>query len=177
MRNFNYSVKKTPKVTKNLRNIVLWGAVAVLFTAIPGGCTKRIYVPVEHRVEIAVHDTTYLRWTDTLVRVENASLSRFTGLLDTLRLKSSLAEATAYVDTTKKVLCGTLEQRGEVPVRVVERERVVTRDSVVYQDRPVPVVEEKVVKVVPLFWRIFAVLGIVATAGAVFWLLRRFNVL
>lgn len=138
---------------------------------------KTVYVPVEKRVEVAVHDTTYLHRTDTLVEVQKARISDFSGLLDTLDLETPLARSRAFVDTTAGILRGTLEQSGTIPVKIVWKERVVTRDSLVYQDVPVPVVEEKIVKTVPLFWRLFAFIGVVATAGAVFWLLRRFKVL
>ena len=158
---------------KTLRKLALWFFIAVNFTA----CTKRVYVPVEKRVEIAVHDTTVLHVTDTLVSVEKARISDFTGLLDTLYLETPLARSTAFVDTSTATLRGTLEQRGETPVKIVWKERIVTKDSLVYQDVPVPVVEEKIVKVVPWFWRFFGALGVIALAGAVFWLLRKFKVL
>ena len=157
---------------RKLQYIALWFAVAVLITA----CTKRIYVPVEKRVEVAVHDTTVLHRTDTLVEVEKARISDFSGLLDTLYLSTDLARSTAFVDTVTATLRGTLEQSGKLPVQIVWKERTVTKDSLVYRDVPYPVVEEKVVKVVPWFWRVFAVIGIVAVAGAVFRLLRRLKV-
>ena len=157
------------------KNIALWFSVAVLFTA--SACKTIQYVPVEKRVEVAVHDTTYLHRTDTLVEVQKSRISDFSGLLDTLLLRTDLAVSRAFVDTTAGILRGTLEQSGKLPVQIVWKERVVTRDSLVYQDVPVPVVEEKIVKTVPLFWRLFAVIGIVATAGLVFWLLRKFGIL
>lgn len=157
------------------RNIALWFAVAVLFTAISCGTVK--YVPVHTTEYVSVHDTTYLHRTDTLVEVQKSRISDFSGLLDTLLLRTDLAVSRAFVDTTAGILRGTLEQSGKLPVQIVWKERVVTRDSLVYQDVPVPVVEEKIVKTVPLFWRLFAFVGIVATAGAVFWLLRKFGIL
>lgn len=129
------------------KNIALWFAVAVLFTA--SACKTIQYVPVEKRVEVAVHDTTYLHRTDTLVEVQKSRISDFSGLLDTLLLRTDLAVSRAFVDTTAGILRGTLEQSGKLPVQIVWKERVVTRDSLVYQDVPVPVVEEKIVKVTP----------------------------
>lgn len=157
------------------RNIALWFAVAVLFTAISCGTVK--YVPVKTTEYVSVHDTTYLHRTDTLVKVPEIRYKDFTGLLDTLSIHTSISEFRAYCDTTAGVLRGDVTQSGTIPVQIVWKERVVTRDSLVYQDVPVPVEVEKIVKVVPWFWRFFAFIGIVALAGAVFWLLRKFGVL
>lgn len=125
----------------------IWFSVAVLFTAISCGTVK--YVPVKTTEYVSVHDTTYLHRTDTLVKVPEIRYKDFTGLLDTLSIRTSISEFRAYCDTTAGVLRGDVTQSGTIPVQIVWKERVVTRDSLVYQDVPVPVVEEKIVKVTP----------------------------
>ena len=154
--------------------ITLWSVVAVLLYATACGTVK--YVPVHTVEKVTVRDSVYLRDTLIKVEVEKARISDFSGLLDTLYLSTDLARSTAFVDTVTATLRGTLEQSGKLPVQIVWKERTVTKDSLVYRDVPYPVVEEKVVKVVPWFWRVFAVIGIVAVAGAVFRLLRRLKV-
>jgi hypothetical protein len=138
---------------------------------------KTVYVPVKTVEKVTVRDTTYLRWTDTLVRVEKARISEFSGLLDTLYLEVPLARSTAFVDTATATLRGTLEQSGSVPVKIVEREHIVYRDSVRDREVPVPVEVVKRERYVPWFYRLFAVIGIAALAVVVFWILRRFKVL
>ena len=138
---------------------------------------KTVYVPVKTVEKVTVRDTTYLRWTDTLVRVEKSRISDFSGLLDTLYLEVPLARSTAFVDTATATLRGTLEQSGSMPVKIVEREHIVYRDSVRDREVPVPVVEEKIVKVVPLFWRIFGAIGVASFVLAVLWALKKFKVL
>jgi hypothetical protein len=144
-------------------------AVTMIFSL---ACTTIKYVPVETVKEIAVHDTTYLHRTDTLVQVPEVSLSDYINVTDTLRLEAPYALSTAWVDTTLGILKGRLVQGGKLPVQVVEKERVVTKDSLVYQDRPVPVEVEKVVKKVPLLYKIFAWIGFAALlllAGSLVW--------
>lgn len=140
-------------------------------------CTTVKYVPVKEIERVEVRDTTYLHKTDTLVKVREFNLSDYTGLQDTLTLRTDLAESKAWVDADMMALKGRLVQTGSIPVQIVERERVVYKDSIRDREVPVPVVEEKIVKTVPFFWRLFAFIGIVATAGLVFWLLRKFKVL
>ena len=150
--------------------LALW----VFFTA---SCTTVKYVPVVQKETVTVRDTTVLHKTDTLVKVREFNLSDYTGLQDTLTLRTDLSESKAWVDADMMALKGRLVQTGSIPVQIVERERVVYKDSIRDREVPVPVVEEKIVKTVPFFWRLFAFIGIVATAGLVFWLLRRFKVL
>ena len=142
-----------------------------------GSCKTVQYVPVIQKEVVTVRDTTVLHLRDTLVKVPEIRYKDFTGLLDTLSIRTSISEFRAYCDTTAGILRGDVTQSGRIPVQIVEKERVVYRDSIRDREIPVPVVEEKIVKTVPLFWRLFAFIGIVATAGLVFWLLHKFKVL
>ena len=124
---------------------------------------KTVYVPVKETEYVAVHDTTVLHRTDTLVRVPEFHLSDYAGLSDTLVLQASNSEARAWVDSNVMVLKGTLVQDGRIPVQVVEKERVVYRDSIITRDVPVPV---EVVKTVhpryePWLWA-YALLTLLA---------------
>ena len=139
--------------------------VAAIFTA----CTKRIYVPVEHTQYVTVRDSVYFR--DTLIRIEleKARISDFCDVDDTLVLSTDLARSTAFLDTTAGKIRGTLENiKKEAVQNVPLKEKITYRDSIVYKEVPVPVVEEKIVKVVPWFWRVMSVIGIVALAYLAF---------
>lgn len=146
---------------------------ALVFSAlILTSCKTIQYVPVKEYVQVAVHDTTYLHRTDTLVQVPEVSLSDYINVDDTLRLEAPYASMTAWVDTSFNQLKGRLVQGGKLPVQVVEKERVVYRDSIVKQEIPVPVEVEKIVKKVPLLYKIFAWIGFAALlllAGALVW--------
>ena len=144
----------------------------LLFGLLVFGCTTIKYVPVETIKEIKVHDTTYLHRTDTLVQVPEVSLSDYINVADTLRLEAPYALSTAWVDTTLGILKGRLVQGGKLPVQVVEKERVVYRDSIVRQEIPVPVEVEKIVKHTPWYAKVLAWIGFAALlllAGALVW--------
>lgn len=151
-----------------MRKFLFLFLVAVFFTS----CTTIKYVPVETVKEIAVHDTTYLHRTDTLVQIPETTIADYINVADTLRLEAPYASSAAWVDTTLGILKGRLVQGGKLPVQVVEKERIVTKDSLVYQDRPVPVEVEKIVKHTPWYTKVLAWIGFAALmllAGFLVW--------
>lgn len=152
--------------------LVYFAFIAVVFTA----CTTVKYIPVETVKEIAVHDTTKIHTTDTLVKIPDVSVGDFIDLRDSLRLKADYAEAVAWVDTAHNILAGRLTQTGKIPVKIQWKERTVYRDSIVNKEIPVPVEVEKTVKVIPWFIKIFAWIGFAALmllAGSFLMLLAR----
>lgn len=103
------------------------------------GC-KVQYVPVEHTEYVTVRDSVYLRDTTIQYKIEKEYVRDYTGLLDTLDMETSYASARAWVDTSRATLSGEIKNKENViniPVQV--KEKVTVRDSIVYQDRPVPV--------------------------------------
>ena len=127
------------------------------------GCKTIQYVPVEHTEYVHTIDSVYLRDTVVQVEVEKARISDFVGMLDTLSIHTDISDFRAYCDTSTATLRGDVRQSGTIPVKVVWKEKVSVRDSIVYQDRPVPV---EVVKTVhPKYewalwtWGIAALLG------------------
>ncbi len=151
------------------RLLVYFAFVAVVFTA----CTTVKYIPVKETEYVTVRDSVYLR--DTLVRVEleKARLSDFCDLGDTLVLSTDFVRSTAFLDSTSGKLKGslvTLKDYVEKPVQV--KEKIVYRDSVTTKEIPVPVEVEKVVKKVPLLYKILAWIGFAALmllAGSLVW--------
>lgn len=156
-----------------MRNRVLVYVAAGLLVF--GGCKTIQYVPVETTKYVSVHDTTYLHKTDTLVQIPEVSLSGFIDVKDTLTIRSSYAISKSWIDQEHNILAGKLEQGGKLPVQIVERERIVVKDSLIYQQVPYPVVEEKIVPYIPWFWRIMSVIGIVALAAVALWLVFKFK--
>ena len=145
-----------------------YSILAILLALLVASCKTIQYVPVETIKEVKVHDTTYLHRTDTLVQVPEVSISDFIDLKDTLIMRGTLSEARSWVDSTAMVLKGRLVQTGKIPVQIVEKERVVYRDSLVKQEIPVPFEVEKRVPYVPFFWKLFSVIGILALAYLAF---------
>lgn len=149
-------------------SLLFCGLLSLVFV----GCKTIQYVPIKEVEYVSVHDTTYLHRTDTLVQVPQVSIADFIDISDTLRLNASYATATAWVDTTHRMLAGKLVQGGKLPVQIVERERVVYKDSISLQ--PYPVEVEKIVKVVPLFYKIFSVIGLALVFGVAIYLGMKF---
>ena len=124
----------------------LLSGLLVFFTLFSLVSCRVQYVPVEHTEYVTVRDSVYLRDTTIQYKVEKEYVRDYTGLLDTLRLKTGMAEAKAWVDTSRAVLAGEIKNKEKVvdiPVQV--KEKVTVRDSIVYKDVPVPVEVEKVV--------------------------------
>ena len=144
----------------NMKRLLVYFALAALvFTA----CKTIQYVPVETIKEVHIKDSVYFR--DTLVRVEleKARLSDFCDVDDTLVLSTDLARSTAYLDTTSGKLRGTLENiKKYVEKEVPLKEKIMYRDSIVYQDKPVPVEVPK--PYVPWPWKAMSVVGLLALA-------------
>lgn len=145
----------------------------VLFAAVFTACTTIKYVPVKETEYVTVRDSVYFR--DTLVRVEleKARLSDFCDVGDTLVLRTDLAQSWATLDTLTGKIKGGLENiKQYVEKNVPLKEKVVYKDSVTTKEIPVPVEVEKIVKKVPLLYKIFAWIGFAALlllAGALVW--------
>ena len=122
------------------------------------GCKTIQYVPVKETQYVTVKDSVYFRDTTVQIRVQKEKVRDYTGLLDTLRLETSYAASTAYLDTSRNILTGEIRNKENViniPVQV--KEKVITRDSVVYKEVPVEVEVEKVVH--PKYeWKLWAYL-------------------
>ena len=153
-----------------MRNRVLVYVAAGLLVF--GGC-KTIYVPVETVREVSVHDTTYLHKVDTLVQVPEVSLSDFIDVKDTLTIRSSYATSKSWIDQEHNILAGKLIQGGKLPVQIIEKERVVIKDSLITREIPIEV--DKPVPFVPIFWKIMSTIGILALAAVALWLVFKFK--
>lgn len=97
-----------------------------------------------------------------MVQVPEVSIADYINVADTLRLEAPYAVSKAWVDTTSNTLKGTLRQGGKLPVQVVEKERLVYRDSIQVKEVPVPVEVTKEIVKIPLLYRLFAGIGIIA---------------
>ena len=131
-------------------------------------------MPVIQKEVVTVRDTTVLHLRDTLIKVPELRYKDFTGLLDTLSIKTPISEFRAYCDTTAGVLRGDVTQSGKIPVQIVERERIVYRDSIRDREVPVPVEVEKIVKVVPWWAKGLSALGVLSLLVLAFFIGKKF---
>ena len=139
-----------------------------------GGCTVTKYIPVETIKEVHVKDSVFVKDTVVRVELEKARISDFVGLTDTLYLSDAYSRATAFVDTTRAILRGTIETTKpyvEKPVQI--KEKITYRDSIVYQDRPVPYEVTKEVRYIPWWAKTLSWIGgLTLIAGIIYILLK-----
>ena len=123
---------------------------------------KTVYVPVKGETIIKDSIIRETRIDTVKVQLPPEKVRDWTGLLDTLKMETSLATSTSWVDTTRGILTGELVNKDkplDVPVPVSTTTE--KKDSIVYQEVPVPVEVVKEVKVIPKFWMVFGIIGIV----------------
>ena len=144
---------------------VLLGVMVVILSS----CITR-YIPVKETEYVTVRDSVYLRDTTIQYKVEKEYVKDYTGLLDTLNLETGMAQAKAWVDTTKSVLAGEIrnkEKTVDIPVQV--KEKIVYRDSIVTKEVPVEV--EKIVTVHPKYEKwlwVWLIASLLVIAGAIY---------
>ena len=105
-------------------------------------CKTIQYVPIKGDTQVEYRDTTI--WRDSLIYTPVEVVKEVVPELDTLNMETSLATATAYLDTTTNTLKGKIENKKGITEKVKWREKIVYRDSIVTQEIPVPVEVEKI---------------------------------
>ena len=139
---------------------LIWGISAV----IPNSCSTIKYVPAVDSTK--VHYVDSVRWVvkDSVVVSNAAHIRDFAGLLDTLYLESNQASVRAWNDTTKAILVGDLKDKVLPPsrTRIEYRDRIVYRDSIKIEEKPVPYEVEKIVKVVPWYAKVLSWIGAIS---------------
>lgn len=110
-----------------------------------GSCktTQPTILPVETVTVVEYRDTTIYR--DSIVTVPYESIKEVAPKLDTLHMETTLAEATAYLDTTLNVLRGSMKNKKQNTYEKHEAVKIIYKDSISYVEKPVPypVVETK----------------------------------
>lgn len=143
-----------------------WSPLAAFALAVGlavGSCGQIKYVPVSTNTEVNVKDSLVINIKDSVRITERSVYKDYAGLLDTLRIKKNgVASMTAWADTTRNIINGTLEtEPQEEKTKIIYKDRWNTRDSLVYKEVPVEVPVEVVKEVVPKFWRVTGVFGII----------------
>ena len=134
-------------------------------------CTVLKPVVVRDSTVVSYNYIDSVRFVDSTVyhHLYKEVYNDYTGLLDTLNLEDTYSKAKAYIDTTNKLLKGSIATKDvDIPVKIKWKEKLVYRDSVVYQKEEVPVPYEVEKKYIPkfykfcLFWFIATLAGIAA---------------
>lgn len=128
-----------------------------------GSCGQIKYVPVETTTTTITNYRDSLRIKDSIRVIPIERYVDIVRPLDTLHLETSVAEATAYYDSTFNALRGEIHNKREIEEHHREVEHSTAKADTVTVEKKVPYpVEVPVeIKVVPKFWRIMGILGIV----------------
>lgn len=145
------------------------GVLLVLSLA---GCGTLKKVEVEHRIETHYVDSTIYHLDTIKVEVPREVYRDYTGLLDTLWLETGVASSWAAVDTTNMVLKGEIRNKQTaLEKEVFWKEKIVYRDSLVYQEVPIPV---EVVKTKTPRWAWFTLgISLVSVLGLILLILKK----
>lgn len=141
------------------------------------GCSTIKYVPVETIKEVHVKDSVYFRDTVVRVELEKARISDLVNVGDTLVLSDAYSRATAFVDTTRAILRGTIETtRPYVEKPVQFKEKIVYRDSVVTKEVPVPVEVTKEVRYIPWWAKTLSWIGGLSLIALIIYILLKLKI-
>lgn len=146
---------------KHFLKVELFFIFVVIFTA----CSPKI-VPVHNDTTVVYRDTTIFR-TDTVeVPLPVERVVEVVPEMDTLILRTSLAESKTWLDTTRRMLRGEIRNtKTSVQAEINVPENFHSRDSVATVEIPVTVEVEK--KVYPRWLIIISILGAVCITAEI----------
>lgn len=111
----------------------------IILTFILLGCGTTKQIPVQ-TVEKIIYKDTIITIKDTLkIEVPKEIVKEVVPQIDTSYIKTSLAESTAYLDTTQRKLVHTLKQIGVLKVKYDTIISVQYVDRIITKDVPVEV--------------------------------------
>lgn len=128
---------------------ILFTLLLVIFSCSTAKPTQKEEIHITYKDSIAWHDSTVVTYLtkERYVDVVNP--------LDTLNLETSYAKAQAYLDTTKRALKGSIENKPDAPVKtkIKWKEKLVYKDTVITKEIPVEVIKYKEVTKYPkTYW-------------------------
>lgn len=149
-----------------------WAIMLLLLLVV--GCGSVKTVPITTNTEVHYVDSVRYEIRDS-VRITEATRYRDMAWLgDTLAIEGKRSSMWATADTAKGAIIGGLnEKEVEERTKVIYRDRWKTKDSLVFQDRPVPVEKIKVEKVVPKFWKFFGWVGMLSVLLLAGWITKK----
>ena len=136
--------------------------IAILTALIAHSCglfhkTPTVVIKDSLRVVNLYRDSVIIKDSTVLIPVEK--IVDLVRSYDTLKLETSLAKSTAYIDTTTYTLRGSLENKSKVQfIDRIVYELKETHDTI-YHDKPAPYPVVEIQRKSPLFTRIFAWIG------------------
>ena len=135
-------------------------SILIIILTLCTACKTIQYVPVKGDTVVEYRDTTI--WKDSLIYTPVEVVKEVVPQMDTLNMETSLASATAYVDTTTNTLKGSIKNKKGITEQIKWREKIVYKDSISIQEVPVPVEVTKEVKTHFWYEKILWILSLAA---------------
>lgn len=141
-------------------------------------CSTIKYVPITDTENTHKVDSTIIQYRDTTIYVEVPVevVKEVVPELDTLRMETSLAKSTSYLDTTTRTLKGELKNKQEPLEKIVylpSKEHIVYRDSIVTKEVPVEVEVEK--EIIPKWCWYSVIFNVIVLCYIGFKIYRKFT--
>lgn len=155
--------KLSSELRKSLHGLkkCLYGAVLILPLSV--GCKTIQYVPIETGTTVHVKDSVALHIKDSVRVIERSVYKDYTGLLDTLSISLEKASMRAWADTSRNLIAGELKTEPvEEKTKIIYKDKLVYKDSVRIEEKPIPYEVEKPVPYTPKFWKITGWFGIIS---------------
>lgn len=125
------------------------------------GCGTVKSIPIETRVEYHIIDSVRIEVRDSVRIFDKSRQKDYGKLTDTLDIQGKRSSMRAWADTTNMVIGGELtEFPSEERIRIVYKDRVEVRDSIVLKEVPIPVEIEKEVRYVPWIYKVLSAIGL-----------------
>ncbi len=126
--------------------------IIYLFITLSCGTVKPSIQPINN--QLVIRDSIQIHQVDSVVIIPKEVIKDVVPVYDTLSLETSKAKARAWVDTTKHILRGEIENKSGIEYKYIYKDRVEYKDSIQVKEVPVPVEVEKIVKVHPWYEKI-----------------------
>lgn len=155
------------KLKTSLRGLILALMGTIMLFSLVGCKQKQIIVEKEKLVYVTKDSIVH---RDSTVYVPVEVYKNFA--LDTLVLRTSLAESKSWFDTSSDYLVGEIRNLKAVEYKYIEIDKWHTRDSLIYKEKPVPyqVVEKKIKYP---WWSWITLIWFVFTVSSIIWSLFR----
>lgn len=151
--------------------------ILLIISLLLASCSPLHHLPSEQTI-INIKDSTVLHIKDSTVIREATHYRDMAWLGDTVKIKGSHSSAYAYADTTKEaIIAGLDEDEVKEKTKIIFKDKLVEVHDTTKIEIPVEVVKEKVIKVVPGFWKFFGWLGMASLLAAIVVLLMKFKII
>lgn len=121
--------------------------LAAIFAAC--SCSTVKYVPTETKIETVYRDSVRIKDSTVVTIIPKERVVDIVPVYDTLKMATSTAESKSWVDTSLRCLRGQIEAKNRQESKIIYKEKIQYRDTVITKEIPVPFKVEVEKKYIP----------------------------